>query len=197
MSVTQTTQLIQLILNSVLMVIACVIVLSVLVIRHTAIHNRLHILNRERFELLNETEPLWNSRLVSLNKHLRHLQQQHKTASSSIFILHYALICFALSVLVLTLRTVAPVNWLVSSALVLFTGGIGLLLIGLLLVLMDFYRSNRSLWHEIKWVRDLSKEVTTEAKDRVWLSSESTYHLPSSSASYSAQANNNISRREA
>jgi hypothetical protein len=59
MSVEQTTQLIQLILNSVLMTVACTLLLSRITMRQTALEEQLHAANRQCLELLGVSSEQW------------------------------------------------------------------------------------------------------------------------------------------
>jgi len=61
MSVDQTSQLIQLVLNSVLMAIACGLVLLALLTRHTAIYQQLCLLSRDVQALFDGIDPLWDA----------------------------------------------------------------------------------------------------------------------------------------
>lgn len=149
MNIEQTSQLIQLILNSVLMVFSCIVLLSVLLLRHVALVEGLRNLNREYLALINHPVIFKSDRL----SHLKHLVQlrrkRYKAAHGSILVICYALILFVLSTFVLALRTVLGWNGLIQLSLNLFMAGIGLLLLGIVWAALDFHQSKRSLLDEL------------------------------------------------
>ncbi len=152
MSVEQTQQLIQLILNSVLMLTVCVIVLGGLSLRHNALSCQLQSLNQEYFALLKATGLLRGDRPLQIRGQLRQLRQRYRTVHYSIVIIHYALICFVVSTLMLILRTLLHSVFLIHASLVLSMMGLAILLLGMGLALIDFHAAKRSLWEEMNWV---------------------------------------------
>lgn len=156
MSLEQTSQLIQLVLNSVLMVAACVMILAVLLVRHTATHRQLRSLNQEYSELMGSSVLLRGDRLLQVKHQLRQLRQQYQDAYRSILVIHCALLIFVSSGLTVALRTIANADWLITAALVLFVVGLVMLLLGLTLALVDLHAAKRSLWDEIRWALSLS-----------------------------------------
>ncbi|NJN59144.1 MAG: hypothetical protein HC879_17430, partial [Leptolyngbyaceae cyanobacterium SL_5_9] len=97
MSLEQTNQLIQLVLNSALMMAACVVLLGGLLVRHTATHRQLRSLNQEYSELMVGSVLLKGDRLLQVKHQLRQLRQQYQDAFRSILVIHYALLTFVLS----------------------------------------------------------------------------------------------------
>lgn len=164
MSVEQTTQLIQLILNSILMAIACVGILSGLLVRYTAINTQLRQANQAYFDLWCSSHVLRSRRLVQLKKQIYQLRQAYKLAHLGLLILQYALFCTAMSTLLLTLRTLCAWSWLIPSSLFFFVVALTILLLGIAVTCLDFWISNRSLGDEIRWIRSLSRnEIATAA----------------------------------
>jgi len=155
MSLEQTSQLIQLVLNSALMVAACVVILGGLLARHTATHRHLRSLSQEYSELMSGSALLRGDRLLQVKHQLRQLRQQYQDAYRSILVIHYALLTFVLSGLTVALRTIANADWLIPAALVLFIVGLVILLLGLALALADLHAAKRSLWDEIQWALNL------------------------------------------
>lgn len=152
MSMENSAQLIQLILNSVLMVLACAFVLSGLLLRRTVLENRFQIASLEYFQSLNRSseQPFDRSRL--LQKQLRHFQQQVKTSQNGILTLYYALMLFVISTLGLSLRTVFDADWLVTLSMAFFVAGVAILLLSVMIVLLEFQRSE-PFWREIgEWM---------------------------------------------
>ena len=158
MSVEQTTQLIQLILNSVLMTIACALLLNRIALRQTALEESLQATNRQCLELLSlgsdrlseaKGSDRSTSRILQAKKHLRQLQHRYKVVQYSVLATAYALICAIASTLSLALRTLINLEWLVPISLGLFVFGVTLLLIGVGLMLLDLHTADRALWDEI------------------------------------------------
>jgi hypothetical protein len=158
MSVEQTTQLIQLVLNSVLMVLACAFVLSGLLLRRSVLENRLQATSIEYFQILHRINlprsasggALQTNRLLFLKKRLRHLQNQVKTSRASILGIYYALIVFAVSVFSLSIRSLIGAEWLVSGSMTLFIVGVVMLLVSLALVVFDLHKSENPLWQDMR-----------------------------------------------
>jgi hypothetical protein len=158
MTVEQTTQLTQLVLNSVLMVLACAFVLGGLLLRRSVLENRLQTTSIEYFQILHRVNDLRGEsdgqlqrhRFRFLKKRLRHLQQQVKAAHVSILGLYYALMLFATSVFSLSMRTIVSAAWLISSAMALFLGGVVILLFSVALVLLELHKSENPVWQEMR-----------------------------------------------
>ena len=114
MSVEQTTQLIQLILNSVLMIVACAFILAGLLLRRSALEQRLQTTSLEYYQVLHLAYGSQGDRLLLLKKQLRHLQQQVKLAQNSTIAIHYAFMVFVASTFALALRSVWDASWLIT-----------------------------------------------------------------------------------
>lgn len=155
MDVEQTTQLIQLILNSVLMMNACALLLAGLLARQTSASDRVQAASREFAAAVNLSQirnhPTFKeTHQVLLKKQLRHLHQRYRAASNNVLAIHYALLIFVGSTLMLAFRSVINLSWLIPTALGLFSIGVGILLLGVVLTLYDLHTSDRSIWQEIK-----------------------------------------------
>jgi len=148
MSIDDTTQLIQLILNSVLMLLACAFVLGGLLLRRSVIENRLQITNVEYFQILERFDQ--SNRLSMLQKQLRYLQQRIKSANNGILVMSYALILFVASTLTLAIRTVLSAEWLVMGSMALFVAGTAILLFSVAIVLVDLHHCDRPFWQEMR-----------------------------------------------
>ncbi|MBW4442189.1 MAG: DUF2721 domain-containing protein [Plectolyngbya sp. WJT66-NPBG17] len=148
MSIDDTTQLIQLILNSVLMLLACAFVLGGLLLRRSVIENRLQITNVEYFQSLDRFDQ--SNRLLMLQKQIRYLQQRVKSASNGILVMYYALILFVSSTFALAIRTVFSAKWLVTGSMALFVAGTAILLFSVAIVLVDLHQSDRPFWQEMR-----------------------------------------------
>ncbi|XHX79969.1 MAG: DUF2721 domain-containing protein [Stenomitos frigidus ULC029] len=155
MSVEQTTQLIQLILNSVLMIFACVLLLGRVSLRQTALEETLQVASRQCVELLETNEVRGKggdrvtNRILQAKKSLRQLQYRYQVVRYGVLANAYALLCAIASTFALALRTLLNLEWLVPLSLGLFMLGVTLLLLGVILVLVDLHTADRSLWNEI------------------------------------------------
>ncbi|MBW4525875.1 MAG: DUF2721 domain-containing protein [Phormidium tanganyikae FI6-MK23] len=148
MSIDDTTQLIQLILNSVLMLLACAFVLGGLLLRRSVIENRLQITNVEYFQSLDRFDQ--SNRLLMLQKQIRYLQQRVKSANNGILVMYYAFILFVSSTFALAIRTVFSAEWLVTGSMALFVAGTAILLFSVAIVLVDLHQSDRPFWQEMR-----------------------------------------------
>lgn len=171
MSVDQTSQLIQLVLNSVLMAIACGLVLLAMLTRHTAIYQQLRLLSRDVQTLLDGIDPLWDAfisedvfpsasrhylppstrreRANQLKAQQHYLRQRYRLTQTSILATYGALLLLLINTGLLALRTLINWDWLVKISLYLFTAGTVVFLLGVGLALADIYSSRRSLLEEL------------------------------------------------
>lgn len=138
MSIEQTSQLIQLLLNSVLTVIACSMVLMGLVNRQTAIALQLQTLRSIRRERRDRPS---SAERMAQRQRLARLHRQQRTCQTSSFVAHWALALLLANLLVLSLRTVWNQSGLIHASFFLFIGGVALLLITTGLVLLDWSRT--------------------------------------------------------
>ncbi|NJN86432.1 MAG: DUF2721 domain-containing protein [Leptolyngbyaceae cyanobacterium SL_7_1] len=168
MGVDQTSQLIQLLLNSILMIVACIILITGLSMRHSLISQELYSWHRAYLELsksedgqsLTEWFP-WvpttlgersmGAVLTRLKTHAHQLRQRRKAMHTTLLLLYYALATFVASTFTLALRTMVEWNGLIQVAIGFFVVGLVMLWGGVGLVLWDIHRSRSSLWDEFTW----------------------------------------------
>ncbi|UBF24741.1 DUF2721 domain-containing protein [Kovacikia minuta CCNUW1] len=159
MSVEQTTQLIQLILNSVLMTVACGLAVGRLGARHATTEEQLRTANHWFASLLeagNEIKsadrdsPLRDVRLFQVKKFLRRQQRRYAVTHFSLLAACYALLFSIGSIFVMTLRALINADWLIVVALGLFVVSVAFLLLGIGLTLVDLHSSDLSLWEEVQ-----------------------------------------------
>jgi hypothetical protein len=162
MDIEQTHQLLQLILNGVVMVVACVFLLAGLLRRHSAVSDRLQQ-TQEVYEYVDWLRQLdgfrdeiraarTQQRLDLLKRQLEHLRQQCRSTHHSVIAIHYALLLLLSSTLLIALRTLVAMNSLIVVALVLFVAGIGVQLLAVGLTLNDLHTAHRSLWEMLRQV---------------------------------------------
>ncbi|MGG6297226.1 DUF2721 domain-containing protein [Leptolyngbya sp. AN02str] len=153
MSVEQTSQLIQLILNSMLMVIACSLLLVGLLSRYTAIALKLQTLNREYVNVMVGADHLTQPQLTQLKHQQTHLRQRYRSSQNGILLVYAALVSSLLNTLLLAMRTLWSQLWLIQGSFFFFAAGVALLLAGIGMTLADFHQSRRSLLQEFRsWV---------------------------------------------
>lgn len=174
MDIEQTYQLLQLILNSVVMVAACVVLLSGLLRRHGALSEQLRQtqrayeyldrLRRRNFfqgsssedsdypigEVASDRAATVYQQLSFLKRQLHQLRQRYRSTHYSVLAIHYALLFLVGSTLLIMLRTVIAVNSLIPLALVLFIAGVSIQLLAVSLTLYDLHAAHRSLWVELR-----------------------------------------------
>ncbi|MFE4106475.1 DUF2721 domain-containing protein [Almyronema epifaneia] len=139
MTIAQTSQLIQLILNSVLMIAVCIGLLSGLRLRHSTIIHQLQSLQQQYTHRTFQAAE--GAGLALLRSQRQHLQRQYRLASSSHLLMHYVVLLFIGSTFALATRTLLNWGWLIPLALFLFVLGTGGLLISVALALLDFYHA--------------------------------------------------------
>lgn len=153
MNIAQTSQLIQLILNSVVMVVACVLLLNGLLRRQLALGDRLQQLRHQYLNGIRAagvcTEPL---------EHLKHqiqqLQRQTQLAQQGVLAVHYALLFLLGSAFAIAFRTLIAADELIRIALVLFVLGTGVLLLSVGLTLCDLHSTDRWWQRLTNWQVD-------------------------------------------
>jgi hypothetical protein len=145
MSVEQTSQLIQLILNSALMAIAAGIILVGLLLRHTALHLRLRDVHDSTEELMGGGVVFRGDRFTHLRHQQQYFRQRCRASFQSILFAYGALMLLLFNVLLLSLRTLLDWSWLIPGSLVLFLLGAGATLLALGAALIDFYRAQRAI----------------------------------------------------
>ena len=163
MSIEQTAQLIQLILNSMLMVVGCASVAGRLGMRHSALTDRLQNsvdCYAEALEIESSLarQPLAaDPRLILAKKQLRQLQSRHTLTSASLLAVHAALFLAIANVFLLALRSLLELDWLIPLSFGVFIAGIASLLLGVGLTLIDLHRVDRALWDEVRELLSLGQ----------------------------------------
>ncbi|MDX2231286.1 MAG: DUF2721 domain-containing protein [Leptolyngbyaceae cyanobacterium bins.349] len=163
MSVEQTTQLIQLILNSVLMSIACALVLGGLTARHTFISQQLQGLHRPEPSLdadLRSPATGWSvpSRLSYRRSQIHRLRYRYRISRYSVLSAYYALLFAILSCFALVVRGMIDWNALIPIALGCFVIGVSTLLVAVGLTLVDWHLSDRALLDEVQQLLSLGTD---------------------------------------
>jgi len=154
MSVEQTSQLLQLILNSVLMVAVCGVVLMGLLAHQGTLYQRLQWLNRECREQLMGTAFLERDRFQYMKVQQKILRERYRQAQNSIFLAYAALLALLLSTFLLSCRTFLQVNSLIPSSLFFFVLGNIALLCSAGLILLEVQRGRNSVLSELRdWMR--------------------------------------------
>lgn len=183
MTVEQTTQLIQLILNSALMMAIALVWWGVVWLRHSAVVAQLQG-HQRRTACFIAAGSLDAEQLAYLKHQRIYLQARFRLTRHGVLVMHGVLVALVGSLFGLSLRTLFGSNWLIPLSLVLFVVGIGGLLLSVLLTLMEFYQLG--LLEEGKFHRSrprpfpvaslpatvnppMGEEVTTQFAERVTL----------------------------
>lgn len=130
MTVAQTTQLIQLILNSTLMLAIALAWWGVVWLRHSALVAQLQ-------------RPLPRDGCGLARRQRRQAQRRCRLMRSSALVMHTVLLLLTASLFCLAWRTLVGADWLVPLALVLFVVGSGGLLLSVGLALVEFHQMGR------------------------------------------------------
>ncbi|MBD0337148.1 MAG: hypothetical protein ICV62_16795 [Cyanobacteria bacterium Co-bin13] len=138
-TVEQTTQLIQLILNSALMMAIALAWWGVVWLRHSAIAAQLQA-HQRRMAQLRGVEGQSIEQIAHLRQLRLQIQARYRLTRHSALVMHAVLLALVGSVFSLALRTLMGGNWLIPLALVLFVLGIGGLLLSVGLALLEFYQ---------------------------------------------------------
>lgn len=146
MNVEQTTQLIQLILNSLLMTVACSIVLGRAWVRYTDLEKRLYSL---RSLYVERSGPTWVEQHLQVRKQVRHWLHRSLLSYASLLTAYYALLLAVASTFTLALRGLINFPWLIPASIVLFLLALGGLLLAIGLTLLDLHLSRRPLRQEV------------------------------------------------
>lgn len=130
MTVAQTTQLLQLMLNSALMLALALAWWGGVWLRYQGVIHAVHGRGRRV-----RREP---GRRQGWPDH--QLRVRHRLTHHSLLLMYYVLLALAASLLALGLRTLIWGDWLISLALVLFVAGVAGMLGSVALALLEFYQ---------------------------------------------------------
>lgn len=135
MSIEQTPPLLQLLLNSVLLSLGCLLSLGRFSTRSTYLDNQISALLQQGNELSTarrsgQLDAAWETRLLPLKRYLRQLQRRQRLVHNSQVAVHYALLLSIGSTFLLSLRSLLEVDGLVSLSLGLFVLSVAALLVG-------------------------------------------------------------------
>jgi hypothetical protein len=161
MSVEQTTQLIQLILNSVLMGVACALVLGGLIARNVSLSEEIQALNQASAQA---GSPDARGQVLQLRQQRRALYGRYRLSRYSVMTAYYALLFSIFSGLMLALRGMLDWEWLIPMALALFAVGVSTLLVAVGLTLMEWHFSNRPLLDEAANLLSVGKTERTRSR---------------------------------
>lgn len=146
MSVEQTTQLIQLMLNSMLMSVVCALVLGGLTARHSTLSEEIQVLQQAGAQEANGDGV--RSQVLQQRRQQRYFHTRYRIMGYSVMMAYHALFFSILSGFLLALRGLFGWDWLIPVALALFALGIAALLVAVGLTLIEWHLSNRPLLDE-------------------------------------------------
>lgn len=139
MSIAQTTQLLQLVLNSAIMMVVALAWWGIVVMRLSAVTAQMQRLRRQ---LRRGDMPLRQGSLARLRQHRHELGVRYRLTRHSVLIMHYVLLVLMASLFFLSLRALISANGLITVALFLFVLGCAGILLSVVLALMEFYQLN-------------------------------------------------------
>jgi len=148
-------QTIQLILAPVVMVSACAILLTGLLSRYAAINDRMRLLARERFDLLlgqadEATQRLIAERIKQIDTQIPILLHHHRLTHDAVLAAYSAVALYIADMFVIALGAVMYADWIAALVLVLFLGGTGMLLAGILITAREIRTSHQAVQYEVQ-----------------------------------------------
>ncbi len=147
-SIAQTSQLLQLVLNSAVMMVIALIWWGVVVFRLNTVSNQMQRLKRQ----YRRTQPDNNQQLRIRLRHHRHdLTVRYRVTRHSALIMYYVLLALVTSLFLLSLRALIHSNLLITVSLFLFVTGAAGILLSVALALMEFYQLNVLTGQELDW----------------------------------------------
>ncbi|NJL44957.1 MAG: DUF2721 domain-containing protein [Leptolyngbyaceae cyanobacterium SM2_3_12] len=139
MSIAQTTQLLQLVLNSAVMMVIALAWWGIVAMRLSAVTDQMQRLRRQ---LRQGDGALRQGSLARLRQHRHELGVRYRLTRHSVLIMHYVLLVLMTSLLLLSLRALINANGLITVALFLFVMGCAGIVLSVALALMEFYQLN-------------------------------------------------------
>lgn len=149
MSIAQTSQLLQLVLNSAVMMVIALMWWGVAVFRLNLVSNDMQRLRRQYRRT--RAEDGHTHLLLRLRQHRHDLMVRHRLSRHSVLIMHYVLLSLMGSLFLLALRALVNTNLLITAALFLFVLGAAGILLSVALALMEFYQLNALMVHGPAW----------------------------------------------
>ncbi len=149
MSIAQTSQLLQLVLNSAVMMVIALLWWGVVVFRLNTVSNHMQRLRRQ-YRRTRDEEGQQRIRL-RLRQHRHDLTVRYRLNRHSALIMHYVLLSLMASLFLLSLRALVNSNLLITAALFLFVLGAAGILLSVALALMEFYQLNVLMVTEPDW----------------------------------------------
>ncbi len=164
MNIETVTRTIQLVVAPVVMVTACAILLSGLLLRYGEINDRLRAMSRERLDLIfaDQAEPVSNKlrsteRLTEIDTQIPLLLARHRIAHHAVLFVYSAVAVLIGDMFVITLAVLINTNWAAIVALIMFLAGVLLLLVGVLYTAVEVRSSYEAVEYEVKRVLKLPK----------------------------------------
>jgi len=148
-SIAQTSQLLQLILNSAVMMVIALVWWGVVVFRLNTVSNQMRRIHRR----YRRVPPDDNQQRVRsrLRQHRHDLTVRYRLTRHSVLMMHYVLLAQVASLFLLSLRALVNSNLLITMALFMFVMGTAGILLSVALALMEFYQMNVLTEHESRW----------------------------------------------
>jgi hypothetical protein len=148
-SIAQTSQLLQLILNSAVMMVIALVWWGVIVFRLNTVSNQMRRINK-RYRRIPPDDNQKRVRL-RLRQHRHDLTVRYRLTRHSVLIMHYVLMAQMASLFLLSLRALVNSNFLITMALFMFVMGTAGILLSVALALMEFYQLNVLTEYESSW----------------------------------------------
>jgi hypothetical protein len=139
-SVTQTTQLLHLLLNAALVMAIALVWWGVVVFKLNNVSTQMQRLQRQYYQQARGDALEVSTNWARLRRHRHDLLVRYRLTRHNALIMHYVLLLLVSSLFCLALRALVNTNLLITASMFLFVMGVFGLLLSVVLVLMEFYQ---------------------------------------------------------
>lgn len=162
MTAEMVTRVIGLILAPAVLVTTCAILLNGLHSHYTAINGRLHLMARERLDMLravrSTADGLTAERLQEIDMQAPDLLRRHKLVHDAILVLYCAVMIFLASMFVIAAAAVTQWIGLAMAVLLTFLAAVATMLLSMLLITLEVRGSHRDVSYEMQRILRLSSQ---------------------------------------
>ena len=152
MSAVDVTKTIQLIIAPVVLITACALIQSAILVRYAAIGQYMRSLALERLQLLrsNKTSDLFYlERLQEIDRQIPLLTRRHRLLQKIVLIIYSSISIFLINMFAIALTVAISSDAAATLVLILFLLGTGVLLTGVFLTTLEIHMSHRAICYEV------------------------------------------------
>lgn len=152
MSAVDVTKTIQLIIAPVVLITACALIQSAILVRYAAIGQYMRSLALERLQLLrsNKTSDLFYlERLQEIDRQIPLLTKRHRLLQKIVLIIYSSISIFLINMFAIAFTVAISSDAAATLVLILFLLGTGVLLTGVFLTTLEIHMSHRAICYEV------------------------------------------------